>query len=160
MYGLWVRYCRMWIWNGWTWRSRNRRTRSFAKKWKTAIWTWTATISSKKHPNDSRNCRPVAEISTRRSRVASRWSTSNNVQRGRDGNGSSLQLTKLFREIKIFCFRRTDLTPFMLFVKHNEKTETDKDKLKRQYNMLNDSDKLIWIQKAITAYEVRPEEFI
>ncbi|KAG4072804.1 hypothetical protein HA402_009627 [Bradysia odoriphaga] len=49
--------------------------------------------------------------------------------------------------------KRTDLTPFMLFVKHNEKSETDKDKLKRQYNSLDDSEKLKWIQKAITAYE-------
>lgn len=42
----------------------------------------------------------------------------------------------------------------MLFVKHNEKTETDKDKLKRKYNTLDDGEKLKWIQKAITAYEV------
>lgn len=49
--------------------------------------------------------------------------------------------------------KRTDLTPFMLYFKHNEKSETDKDKLKRQYNTLDDSEKLIWIQKAITAYE-------
>lgn len=48
----------------------------------------------------------------------------------------------------------------MLFVKHNEKTETDKDKLKRQYNTLDDSEKLIWIQKAITAYEVRVKSLI
>lgn len=49
--------------------------------------------------------------------------------------------------------KRTDLTPFMLYFKHNEKSGTDKDKLRRQYNTLDDSEKLIWIQKAITAYE-------
>lgn len=48
----------------------------------------------------------------------------------------------------------------MLFYKHNEKTETDKDKLKRQYNTLDDSEKLKWIQKAITAYEVSLWEFV
>ena len=42
----------------------------------------------------------------------------------------------------------------MLYVKHNEKAGSDRDKLKRQYNTLDDSEKLIWIQKAITAYEV------
>lgn len=60
----------------------------------------------------------------------------------------------MFRNELPFLNYRTDLTPFMLFVKHNEKTETDKDKLKRQYNTLDDSAKLFWIQKAITAYEV------
>lgn len=54
----------------------------------------------------------------------------------------------------VYAFR-SDLTPFMLFVKHNEKSGNDKEKLRRQYNTLEDSEKIVWIKKAITAYEVR-----
>lgn len=84
------------------WRNQSLRMLCSARKWKTEIWIWMETTSSKKHQSGLRNCRRLDEIFMKRNRDVNHWYISNNVRKERDENGTENLLFSVFTSHSTF----------------------------------------------------------